>query len=54
MKTTKFIKQFPKITKQEVVSMEIMNQMEGGKCTGVCAQGCLKKNIKSNNTYPGE
>lgn len=24
------------------------------KCTGACAQGCLKKNIKSNNTYLGE
>lgn len=30
-----------------------MDSIEAG-CTEFCAQGCLKKNLKSNNTYPGE
>lgn len=54
MKVKEFLKTFPELTNQEVITMEIMDKIEGGKCTGACAQGCLKKKIKSNNTYPEE
>lgn len=54
MKTINFLTEFPDITNQEVIVTEIMDKIEGGKCTGVCAQGCLKKNIKNNNTDNSE
>lgn len=49
MKINEFIKEFPKVKEQEIVSMEVMDKLEGGKCTNECAQGCKKGKIKNNN-----
>lgn len=53
MKTNDFIKDFPKLKDQEVISMEIMEGLEGGKCTNSCAQGCKKGKIKNDNKSRG-
>lgn len=45
--TKKFVKQFPKITKQEKLSAEVMDAIEGGSCEQSCTQGCAKKNLKN-------
>lgn len=54
MKIKDFIKEFPEVKDQEVISMEIMDRLEGGQCTNKCAQGCKKGKIKNDNTSGGK
>lgn len=43
----KFVSEFPDLTKQEKLSAEAMDVIEGGSCEQSCSQGCTKKNLKN-------
>lgn len=49
METKEFIKDFPVLAAQELLSNEVLDSIEAG-CAESCSQGCKRKNLKNNNT----
>lgn len=48
METKEFIKEFPVLAAQELLSNEVLDSIEAG-CAESCSQGCKRKNLKNDN-----